>query len=224
MSSRWALPVLREVRSPRRDRGGKCRTPQKKRVLPVSPNDELLLFDAVLHVFLVSSGDMQTVWFPVPVTALFRRIVNVVSAFSISHHYLHQSLADPDQPCPKPYSHRWTAWKRAKSQDACRKTPVNSLDAYMDPPERTEVQDPPRHTADSYDSWAPDQIHLLINNPALYEPLRKPRYPIVLCHGECAVTEVGRGIDANAGQDCTASTFVDRPRSPFCSSIIGLMS
>ncbi|KAG5636088.1 hypothetical protein H0H81_009136 [Sphagnurus paluster] len=29
----------------------------------------------------------------------------------------------------------------------------------------------------------PDTIHQLIQNPALYEPLRSPRYPIVLCHG-----------------------------------------
>ena len=165
-------------------------------------NDEFPPFHVVLHVFLVASGDMQTVWFPVPVTALFRRIVNVVSAFSISHHYLHQSPADSDPSCPKPYSLRWTAWRRSKSRDVCRKSPVNYLDAYMDPPERSEAQDTSRPNAaptDSYHSWTPDQIHLLINNPALYEPLRKPRYPIVLCHGECAVTEPGRGIDANAG-------------------------
>ncbi|KAI1788833.1 alpha/beta-hydrolase [Ganoderma leucocontextum] len=129
---------------------------------------------------------MQTVWFPVPVTALFRRIVNAVSAFSISHHYLHQSPTDSDQPHPRSYSLRWTAWSRAKSQEVRRKSPVNSSDAYMDRSERTEAKDSSRHSpppADSYKSWTPDQIHLLINNPALYEPLRKPRYPIVLCHG-----------------------------------------
>nr|VWP00430.1 MFS domain-containing protein [Ganoderma boninense] len=129
---------------------------------------------------------MQTVWFPVPVTALFRRIVNAVSAFSISHHYLHQAPADSDQPCPKTYSLRWTAWRRAKSQDACRKPPASSLHAYMDLSEPAEVQDSSRHDvppAGSYASWTPDQIHRLISNPALYEPLRKPRYPIVLCHG-----------------------------------------
>ncbi len=96
----------------------------------------------------------------------------------------------------------------------------------MDRSEQAELQDSSRHPApptDSYDSWTPDQIHLLINNPALYEPLRKPRYPIVLCHGECAVRKLGQGIDANAGQDYTASMSVDRPRCPFCSNIIGLM-
>lgn len=29
-----------------------------------------------------------------------------------------------------------------------------------------------------------DTIHQLIRNPALYDPLRTPRYPIVLCHGK----------------------------------------
>ncbi|KAG6887327.1 hypothetical protein C0995_016146 [Termitomyces sp. Mi166 len=29
----------------------------------------------------------------------------------------------------------------------------------------------------------PDTIHQLMQNPALYDPLRVPRYPIVLCHG-----------------------------------------
>ena len=28
-----------------------------------------------------------------------------------------------------------------------------------------------------------DEIHRLIQNPVLYNPLRAPRYPIVLCHG-----------------------------------------
>ena len=28
-----------------------------------------------------------------------------------------------------------------------------------------------------------DIIHQLLRNPTLYDPMRKPRYPIVLCHG-----------------------------------------
>jgi triacylglycerol lipase len=28
-----------------------------------------------------------------------------------------------------------------------------------------------------------DEIHCLMQNPVLYDPLRAPRYPIVLCHG-----------------------------------------
>ncbi|TFK39091.1 Alpha/Beta hydrolase protein [Crucibulum laeve] len=33
------------------------------------------------------------------------------------------------------------------------------------------------------DPTPPDIIHQLLVNPALYDPLRTPRYPIVLCHG-----------------------------------------
>jgi triacylglycerol lipase len=32
-----------------------------------------------------------------------------------------------------------------------------------------------------------DTMHQLLQNPALYDPLRTPRYPIVLCHGESPV-------------------------------------
>ena len=31
----------------------------------------------------------------------------------------------------------------------------------------------------------PDVIHQLLANPALLDPVRTPRYPIVLCHGMC---------------------------------------
>jgi triacylglycerol lipase len=32
-------------------------------------------------------------------------------------------------------------------------------------------------------SEVPDTVHMLLQNPTLYNPLRVPRYPIVLCHG-----------------------------------------
>ena len=40
--------------------------------------------------------------------------------------------------------------------------------------------DPPRQEAKVL---PPDIIHQLLVNPALYDPLLIPRYPIVLCHG-----------------------------------------
>ncbi|TBU21832.1 alpha/beta-hydrolase [Dichomitus squalens] len=132
---------------------------------------------------------MQTVWFPVPVAALFRRIVNVVSAFSISHHYLHQPPSDSDVPRPGSYSLRWPAWpaypQRLKSDEGLQRPRVGFLNMYAGSAEGTEVKDTPRTPppTDSYDSWTPAQIHRLMHNPALYDPVRKPRYPIVLCHG-----------------------------------------
>ncbi len=129
--------------------------------------------DVVLHVFLIVDGDMQTVWFPVPVAAFFRRIVNVVSTLSISQQYL-QSPADPDAP---------------RSSLRRRRASTPQHDAYTDLDEAREKGNSRRKTSSS---WTPDQIHLLMNNPALYDPLRKPRYPIVLCHGECVHAD---GID-----------------------------
>ena len=133
--------------------------------------------DVVLHVFLIVDGDMQTVWFPVPVAAFFRRLVNVVSTLSISQHYLQsQSLTDPDAsrsslPTPRVHGHR-----RGSSPHRNEA----SIDLAVDAVEEKEA-----HLSSSA-AWTPDQIHLLMNNPALYDPLRKPRYPIVLCHGEFA--------------------------------------
>ena len=61
---------------------------------------------------------------------------------------------------------------------------MNRLDAYTHA--YTDVAHVPETEESSKrdTSRGPDQIHLLIRNPALYDPLRKPRYPIVLCHGE----------------------------------------
>lgn len=44
-------------------------------------------------------------------------------------------------------------------------------------------QSPPREPPIELDPIPLDIIHQLIQNPALYDPLRTPRYPIVLCHG-----------------------------------------
>ena len=128
--------------------------------------------DVVLHVFLIVDGDMQTVWFPVPVAAFFRRLVNVVSTLSISQHYLQsQSPTDPDVP---------VQWPASRIHGHRRGSNPRSADAYID----LAADEVEEKEAASSSAWTPDQIHLLMNNPALYDPLRKPRYPIVLCHGE----------------------------------------
>ncbi|KAI0694843.1 alpha/beta-hydrolase [Earliella scabrosa] len=124
---------------------------------------------------------MQTVWFPVPVAALFRRIVNVVSALSISNQYLH-STPDPDPPQPRPSALQWPNSPTADTRAHRGRPSTSHSYAYSevtaDLPEVTERPNP-----DTSSSSRTDQIHQLINNPVLYDPLRKPRYPIVLCHG-----------------------------------------
>ena len=138
--------------------------------------------DVALHVFLVVDGDMQTVWFPVPVAAFFRRLVNVVSTLSISQHYLQsQSPTDPDAPRSS------LQWPIPHAHSRRRGSSPRRADTYIDlAADEVEEKDDVRHPASS-SAWTPDQIHLLMSNPALYDPLRKPRYPIVLCHGEFAL-------------------------------------
>ena len=194
----------REAREPRGRRTGPRSGPRRRGTCVARPNAmtrkcpnsrpsrtaSVLLFvaddlDAELHVFLIAAGDMQTVWFPVPVAAFFRRIVNVVSTLSISHHYLSQSRSEPAAHPPL----RWPAWlaRTAKFDTQCfqRILHVDSHTAYTDLPVHTaDIKDPPPPNCTFFSGSRPlDQIHQLIENPALYDPVRKPRYPIVLCHG-----------------------------------------
>ncbi|KAG6844064.1 hypothetical protein H0H87_010062 [Tephrocybe sp. NHM501043] len=47
--------------------------------------------------------------------------------------------------------------------------------------ERPQIKLPPPEPTQA--PTLPDTIHQLMQNPTLYNPLRSPRYPIVLCHG-----------------------------------------
>ncbi|KAI0351390.1 alpha/beta-hydrolase [Trametes cingulata] len=125
---------------------------------------------------------MQTVWFPVPVAALFRRIVNVVSTLSISHHYLHQPPTDAEP--RRSYSFQalqWPEWL-SQSRRPWKLSMAYEGEAEMDS-QGDDVGEPPRRTVSPSRPRRNDQIHQLISHPALYDPVRKPRYPIVLCHG-----------------------------------------
>jgi hypothetical protein len=50
-------------------------------------------------------------------------------------------------------------------------------------PTSPEPRGPSERRRDSRETL--DEIHRLMQNPILYDPLRAPRYPIVLCHGVC---------------------------------------
>ena len=45
----------------------------------------------------------------------------------------------------------------------------------------------PESESEKPNTLPPDIIHQLLVNPALYDPLRTPRYPIVLCHGAFSI-------------------------------------
>lgn len=144
---------------------------------------------------------MQTIWFPAPVFVLFRRLVNVVGTLSISHQYFLQTPTNkPDKPS-KVDDHScawrvlknwgWLAWASrelagtrfslAVEGDASAPPPFPPAPRRQQRPQTTRP--PPMRPRQDQPS---DTIHKLMYNPTLYDPVRVPRHPIVLCHGEHA--------------------------------------
>jgi hypothetical protein len=79
-------------------------------------------------------------------------------------------------------------------------------DPYPSPREPTDRGSDSRETL--------DEIHRLMKNPVLYDPLRAPRYPIVLCHGVCPSLDSFGDESKHVGyQACTALMSVDRLHS-----------
>jgi triacylglycerol lipase len=186
---------------------------------------------------------MNNIWFPVPVSLFFRRVVNVISTLSITHHYLlrQRSTDGNGTEVPSRLASRvleagrhvpWTTivensldgilqgvcmlfchtisrvsaplltriasgklyipWFRWPARLSLFHPDVQQFDdgtsaknnhlgsnPNCDPRPQgpTEPADPGR------DNREDDEIHRLMQNPVLYDPLRAPRYPIVLCHG-----------------------------------------
>lgn len=131
---------------------------------------------------------MQTIWFPAPVVVLFRRLVNVVSTLSISHQYLVQASAG-NSPAPTEAdnysaawkllkSWGWLSWTRREVADA-RFSMALEVDSIQTPFQPQHRQSGPRPRRDR----PMDVIHRLMHNPVLYDPVRVPREPVVLCHG-----------------------------------------
>ncbi|KAI0265592.1 hypothetical protein BC834DRAFT_1033030 [Gloeopeniophorella convolvens] len=176
---------------------------------------------------------MNTLWVPVPVALFFRRVVNVLSTVSITHHYLLPREPAHPEPAPVPLpAGRASALRRLdelwRSADAAAGAGIPPLRARMEtrldsilngtlatllpldtlaalaprlslfrlhtrpppscsrttraggrlppPPSRRREPEPERERERG-------AIHALMANPVLYDPLRAPRFPIVLCHG-----------------------------------------
>jgi len=170
---------------------------------------------------------MSNVWFPVPVALFVRRVVNLLSSLSITHHYLLPPRSTIDKNGPELPSQWATRVQRSKGRHEAERrvswlTIVEkSLDDLLqasgnisipwfywparfsllqygeqaNDPTRTENyrsshrQEPPDPAdGDKKDNDNLDEIHRLMQNPVLYDPLRSPRYPIVLCHGALFLT------------------------------------
>lgn len=181
---------------------------------------------------------MNNVHFPVQVVALFRRLVNVMTTFSLSGQYLipkaraedsETSSNTPevnttsndfwwnplspnkwdwlrvglllDSVLEQPTKHststlpRWTSEGRCFFKDDTKSWPLNSfpsgskapsephtaaLDTFTISSELPRGKSPPQEPSEGDSN---DTIHRLLRNPALYDPIRTPRFPIVLCHG-----------------------------------------
>ncbi|KAH9059938.1 alpha/beta-hydrolase [Lactarius vividus] len=171
---------------------------------------------------------MSTIWLPVPVATLFRRLVNVISTASIAHHYLLPSRSRPASEHDRSPRSACRVLQESGSQDvgAAAYAPpgktgaADGLDGFLkvsipwlrwparpslfQPASRTanyaqQLSEPPRTEPDGRSpvpspyppppSPTPPEheergaIHRLMQSPVLYDPLRAPRFPIVLCHG-----------------------------------------
>lgn len=69
-----------------------------------------------------------------------------------------------------------------ESEFDLRGDPLRPTKRPRDPRSSQDSPKPPPRDPET-DAASLDTIHQLIQNPALYDPLRTPRYPIVLCHG-----------------------------------------
>lgn len=148
---------------------------------------------------------MSTIWFPAPVVLFFRRLFNAACTLSaISRQYQYPSQLQPSLLSAEgggngmPDSEKillwdsiryigWPSWleggafwRVALSDGLPNSRESDSLDQPSKPPSNDT-----RYSLHSQaqDKRRDDVIHQLMSNPVLYDPLRKPRYPIVLCHG-----------------------------------------
>ncbi|OCH90436.1 alpha/beta-hydrolase [Obba rivulosa] len=139
---------------------------------------------------------MQTIWFPVPVVVFLRRLINVVSTLSVSQQYLtrtplveeqskHASRDSTAESWDVFRGIKWPQWlsgqrhplRMAATEEYDMESDVEgSLDDINFPDRGPQ---PERETR----SEPVDTIHWLLQHPTLYDPVRKPRFPVTLCHG-----------------------------------------
>ncbi|KAF8349398.1 Alpha/Beta hydrolase protein [Amanita rubescens] len=149
---------------------------------------------------------MNNVYVSPNVVRLLTRLANVVSTFSISNHYFFRKSDKTNPEVSKTQSWSLTfADLRVSLHEASLTAKGLTLPWFNGkwswPPIlsylETELQSsnngpsPPPTIGGSGKKpkmrlqrpEPPDTVHLLLQNPTLYDPLRTPRYPVVLCHG-----------------------------------------
>lgn len=148
---------------------------------------------------------MNTIWFPAPVVLFFRRLFNVawtLSAISRQYPSQIQTLstseknegnyeASLEKRIPLWDAFAIVAWPGWLERGGLWKLALSGGSGDSDPTLDQRSKPTPHDDKDQSTSSPPhpepeirnDVIHQLMSNPVLYDPLRAPRYPIVLCHG-----------------------------------------
>jgi hypothetical protein len=85
------------------------------------------------------------------------------------------------------------------------------------PPRQPEPSPNPPKRPKERESESIDTIHRLMWHPALYEPMRRPRYPIVLCHGTNSAVNSSRAYRASDSLILRRTIWLRRARPLFFS-------
>ena len=154
--------------------------------------DHLVAFLAFQR-FLSALLSMHTLWMPGSVAVLFRRVVNVVSSLSISQQYLLPRLQLGEDGANSAEDRlrlwegfkaiRWPSWNDGNRSLFSSPNASSDVDPEQQETRAVEVdREAPHHLP--HRDRPTDTIHQLIHSPVLYDPVRKPRNPIALCHGK----------------------------------------
>ncbi|PCH40383.1 alpha/beta-hydrolase [Wolfiporia cocos MD-104 SS10] len=135
---------------------------------------------------------MQALWLPTPVTIFFRRLMHALSSISIIRHNPQQRPETDDESRGEGLKLwdafrfiRWPAWIDHERASAHASASGNASESSMKagPSPTPHVEYSPQRHESTATTHSTDTIHQLLSNPTLYDPVRKPRYPITLCHG-----------------------------------------
>lgn len=148
-----------------------------------------------------------------PVVAVVRRLATLFTLPAVSATYT-PKLADA-----------WTLnpWARRRISNSPERV-QNQPEAFATPPpvepEQKPKKEPRKRDLKELYGHSDDTLHKLLINPALYDPLRRPRFPVVLCHG--TLHRVARFHQAlMVGQVFTALMFAVHPPSQCSKCTIG---
>jgi hypothetical protein len=108
----------------------------------------------------------------VPVVQILRRLFNVVSASALALSQQYNSLK------PSYFTNTGESQKIEADRLVRESGSANHAALPSYPPRQQPRTEPTRELS---------PIEQLLINPTLFDPVRKPRYPIVLCHGTIVV-------------------------------------